>query len=123
MPNLLTGASMAAIQTGLAWLCNRRILGQNRVLAFGAIHSMHRDASMSRAVLGAVAVVLSVSGAFAVDDILFERDTPYVPTPPDVVERMLDMAQIRPGEFLIDLGSGDGRIAIAAAQRGARAYG
>ena len=45
------------------------------------------------------------------DDILFERDTPYVPTPQDVVERMLDMVNVKPGEFLIDLGSGDGRIA------------
>jgi SAM-dependent methyltransferase len=36
---------------------------------------------------------------------------------------MLDMAAVKPGEFVIDLGSGDGRIAIAAARRGARAFG
>lgn len=78
--------------------------------------------SISRVVLGAAAV-LWLGSAMAQDDILFERDTPYVPTPPDVVERMLDMANIKPGEFLIDLGSGDGRIAITAAQRGARGYG
>jgi SAM-dependent methyltransferase len=66
---------------------------------------------------------LWIGSAFAQDDILFERDTPYVPTPPDVVARMLDMANIKPGEYLIDLGSGDGRIAITAAQRGARGYG
>ena len=48
---------------------------------------------------------------------------PYVPTPDAVVEGMLDMAAIRPGERLVDLGSGDGRIAIAAAKRGAQALG
>jgi SAM-dependent methyltransferase len=50
-------------------------------------------------------------------------DVPYVPTPPEVVERMLDMAEVKPDDFVIDLGSGDGRIAIAAAKRGARAFG
>jgi hypothetical protein len=51
-------------------------------------------------------------------------DVPYVPTPQDVVDRMLDMARIRAGEFHMDLGSGDGRIAVTAAQKfGARAYG
>jgi Methyltransferase domain len=80
-------------------------------------------ASSSRPLFSAVAVVLWLSGALAEDDILFERETPYVPTPPDVVERMLDMANIKPGEYLIDLGSGDGRIVVMAAQRGARAYG
>ena len=50
-------------------------------------------------------------------------DVPYVPTPPEVVEAMLDLAKLKPGEQLIDLGSGDGRIAIAAARRGARALG
>jgi hypothetical protein len=80
-------------------------------------------APIIRAVLGAAATAVCLSGALAVDDILFERDTPYVPTPQDVVERMLDMAAVRPGEILVDLGSGDGRIAITAAQRGARAFG
>jgi SAM-dependent methyltransferase len=80
-------------------------------------------ASSFRALLGAAVVVLWLGGALAEDDILYERDTPYVPTPPDVVARMLDMANLKPGEFLIDLGSGDGRIVVTAAQRGARGYG
>ena len=80
-------------------------------------------ASISRAALSAAAVVLWLGGAIAEDDILFERDTPYVPTPQDVVERMLDMAKVKPGEYLIDLGSGDGRIVVTAAQRGARGFG
>jgi hypothetical protein len=79
--------------------------------------------SASRVLFGAAAVVLWLSGALAEDDILFERETPYVPTPQDVVERMLDIANVKPGEYLIDLGSGDGRIVVTAAQRGARAYG
>jgi hypothetical protein len=79
-------------------------------------------ASFSRAVLGAT-IGLWLGQAIAHDEILFERDTPYVPTPQDVVARMLDMASIKPGDYLIDLGSGDGRIVVSAAQRGARAYG
>ncbi len=50
-------------------------------------------------------------------------DVPYVPTPPEVVDRMLEMAAVRQDDFVIDLGSGDGRIAIAAAKKGARALG
>lgn len=50
-------------------------------------------------------------------------DVPYVPTPDAVVAAMLDMAKVGPGDMLIDLGSGDGRIPIAAGQRGARALG
>ena len=51
------------------------------------------------------------------------KDVPYVPTPPEVVEGMLDMAGLKAGERLIDLGSGDGRIPRAAARRGASALG
>lgn len=51
-------------------------------------------------------------------------DVPYVPTPATVVDTMLNMARIGPNDYLIDLGSGDGRIVIAAAQRfGARGFG
>ncbi|HET7363859.1 MAG TPA: class I SAM-dependent methyltransferase [Burkholderiales bacterium] len=48
---------------------------------------------------------------------------PYVNTPTEVVERMLRMAEVHPGDYVIDLGSGDGRIVIAAAKRGARGLG
>lgn len=51
-------------------------------------------------------------------------DVPYVPTPEGTVDQMLDMARLTSGDYLIDLGSGDGRVAIMAAQKfGARAYG
>jgi SAM-dependent methyltransferase len=48
---------------------------------------------------------------------------PYVQTPMEIVERMLRMAEVNKGDYLIDLGSGDGRIVIEAAKRGARALG
>ena len=49
---------------------------------------------------------------------------PYVPTPMDVVERMLTLAKVGPRDVVYDLGCGDGRIVIAAAQKfGARAVG
>ncbi len=50
-------------------------------------------------------------------------DVVYVPTPQMVVDAMLRMAEVGPDDFLIDLGSGDGRVVIAAAARGARALG
>ena len=48
---------------------------------------------------------------------------PYVPTPEDVVERMLDLAGVTKSDVVYDLGCGDGRIPIAAAKRGARGVG
>lgn len=52
-----------------------------------------------------------------------EYDVPYVPTPPALVEKMLDLARVTASDYLIDLGCGDGRITLAAARRGARALG
>lgn len=52
-----------------------------------------------------------------------DLDVPYVPTPNDVLEQMLDLADVGPGDYVIDLGSGDGRIVIAAAKRGAVGHG
>jgi SAM-dependent methyltransferase len=51
------------------------------------------------------------------------KDVVWVPTPPALVEKMLDMAKVTPQDFVMDLGSGDGRNIIAAAKRGARALG
>lgn len=50
-------------------------------------------------------------------------DVPYVPTSQSVVNAMLDLAKVQPGETHYDLGCGDGRIVIAAAKRGAKATG
>jgi len=49
---------------------------------------------------------------------------PYIPTPQVIVDRMLEAGRVKPGEMVYDLGSGDGRIVITAAQKfGARAVG
>ena len=52
-----------------------------------------------------------------------DLDVPYVPTPQKVVEHMLDVVDLKPSDYVIDLGSGDGRIVIAAARRGATGHG
>src|SRR5690349_5323851 len=51
------------------------------------------------------------------------KDVAYFPSSPAMVERMLDMAHVGPGDRVVDLGSGDGRNVIAAAKRGASAVG
>jgi SAM-dependent methyltransferase len=52
-----------------------------------------------------------------------EAVAPYVTTTREDVQRMLDLADLLPGDVLLDLGSGDGRIPIAAAERGALGFG
>lgn len=73
-----------------------------------------------RRLLALLLLVVSAPAAAMPEE---ELDVPYVPTPMRVVDRMLEMAAVGPGDYLVDLGSGDGRIAIAAARRGARALG
>lgn len=51
------------------------------------------------------------------------KDVVWVPTPQALVEKMLDLAAVTPQDYVIDLGSGDGRTVIAAAKRGATAHG
>jgi SAM-dependent methyltransferase len=51
------------------------------------------------------------------------KDVIWVPTPPALVEKMLDLARVTAKDYVVDLGSGDGRNVIAAAKRGARALG
>jgi len=69
--------------------------------------------------LCAAALVLGVASAAAQ-----APGAPFVPTPLPVVERMLELAKVTPGDVVYDLGSGDGRVVITAAQRyGARGVG
>ncbi|HXJ53061.1 MAG TPA: methyltransferase domain-containing protein [Burkholderiales bacterium] len=63
--------------------------------------------------------VLAQTQAWGWDD----GTVPYVQTPMVIVERMLRMAEVKPGDRVIDLGSGDGRIVIEAAKRGASGLG
>jgi SAM-dependent methyltransferase len=51
------------------------------------------------------------------------KDVVWVPTPAELVEKMLDLAKVTASDFVMDLGSGDGRNIIAAAKRGARSLG
>jgi protein-L-isoaspartate O-methyltransferase len=73
-----------------------------------------------RAALIAGLILATVGGASAQDF----GDTPYVQTPQNVVERMLQVARVGPADYVIDLGSGDGRMVITAAKKyGARGFG
>ena len=51
------------------------------------------------------------------------KDVIWVPTPQELVDKMLDMAKVNEKDYVIDLGSGDGRTVITAAKRGAKALG
>lgn len=81
--------------------------------------------SVARRCRGVTAAVFLVAAAGATPALGQPTlDVPYVPTAPKVVETMLDMANVGPQDYIIDLGSGDGRIVIAAAKRhGARGFG
>jgi methyltransferase family protein len=78
----------------------------------------------------ALVVAIGLACAAAAQDKPFEpqvgqpgKDVVWVPTPTEMVEKMLDLAAVTPQDFVVDLGSGDGRNVIAAAKRGARALG
>lgn len=68
-------------------------------------------------------VIAAVIAAIAYGRAQNDIDVVYVPTPMETVNRMLEVAAVGPKDYVIDLGSGDGRIAIAAGRRGARALG
>lgn len=72
----------------------------------------------------AVAVVSFLATAPLADEPSREPDVGFFPTPQAAVDKMLEMADLKEGDVLIDLGSGDGRIPITAAERyGIRAMG
>ena len=58
------------------------------------------------------------------DDVESKKIVPYVPTPQEVVDKMLELAQVKKGDVVYDLGSGDGRIVVTAAKKyGVKAIG
>ena len=65
--------------------------------------------------LACIVAALCASAAFAAE--LVRSGGPYVPTPQTVVDAMLDLARVGPADFVIDLGSGDGRIVLSSATR------
>ena len=77
-----------------------------------------------------LSLLLAAGSAFAQAPSSFEptfgqpgKDVIWVPTPQALVNQMLDMAKVTPADFVMDLGSGDGRTVITAAKRGATAVG
>jgi len=74
--------------------------------------------------LGSSTVPVANVGVLAEDSPFDSRKVvPFVPTPQRVVDKMIELAGVKKGDVVYDLGSGDGRIVIAAAKRGARAVG
>ena len=72
----------------------------------------------------AAAVLIAMTTAFAQSHTKKEPDVVFVPTPQPVVDAMLELAQVKAGDVVYDLGSGDGRIVITAAKKyGARGVG
>ena len=97
--------------------------------------SFHGEVMMKRfagrlLVTAFVTMVASAAQAQGTKETTFEptvgqagKDVVWVPTPQALVDKMLDMAKVTPQDFLMDLGSGDGRTVITAAKRGLRAQG
>jgi SAM-dependent methyltransferase len=76
----------------------------------------------------ALAALAPVPPAFAppaawAQDLESKKIVPFVPTPQEVVDKMIELAGVKKGDVVYDLGSGDGRIVITAAKKGARSVG
>src|SRR3990170_3426091 len=85
---------------------------------------MKRRAIFSLFRMGLFAAVLVIStGAAYGQEFESKKIVPFVPTPQEVVDKMIDLAGVKKGDVVYDLGSGDGRIVISAAKKGARAVG
>ena len=91
---------------------------------------MYKQIHFFRCLAVALSMLLAATGGYAQTDGTFTphsgqagKDVVWVPTPQDLVNAMLDMAEVTSADYLIDLGSGDGRTVITAAKRGATALG
>ena len=80
---------------------------------------------LSAIVVFAVIAPNPLGGAAIAQDSIFENKkiVPFVPTPQEVVDKMVELAGVKKGDVVYDLGSGDGRIVITAAKKGAKAVG
>jgi SAM-dependent methyltransferase len=63
------------------------------------------------------------AGIANAQDLESKKIVPFVPTPQEVVDKMIELGGVKKGDVVYDLGSGDGRIVITAAKNGARAVG
>jgi tRNA G37 N-methylase Trm5 len=70
----------------------------------------------------ATALIISTGAAYS-QDTEGKKIVPFVPTPQEVVDKLIELAGVKKGDVVYDLGSGDGRIVISAAKKGARAVG
>ena len=77
----------------------------------------------NRTILLASLFLFLVANGARAQDFDSKKIVPFVPSPQDVVYKMIDLAGVKKGDVVYDLGSGDGRIVIAAAKKGARAVG
>ena len=91
---------------------------------------MNHRLSFRRVNILTLSALLIASAALALELQQFQptvgqpgKDVVWVPTPQATVDKMLEMAKITPQDYLIDLGSGDGRTVITAAKRGLKAHG
>jgi SAM-dependent methyltransferase len=74
--------------------------------------------------LGKITIDLPPSAApIQAQDFESKKIVPFVPSPQEVVDKMITVAGVKKGDVVYDMGSGDGRIVIAAAKKGARAVG
>jgi len=90
----------------------------------GALPPTPCPRSGERAIASFIAIVCALVAALPAGAQNQAPGAPFVPTPIPVVERMLELAKVTPGDVVYDLGSGDGRVVITAAQRyGARGVG
>ena len=87
--------------------------GRNRIPLTGLFHTF----------LFHALVIVAAASAPLPTRAAFNEEVPYVTTPGNVTEAMMEIAAVRAGDHVIDLGSGDGRIVIAAAKRGATGLG
>lgn len=90
-----------------------------------AVRSAMAGLVLSVAVNGGVQAGEPAASEYAFEPVIGMpgKDVVWVPTPPQVIDFMLDMAKATPKDFVVDLGSGDGRIVLGAAKRGIRARG
>lgn len=84
-----------------------------RLISPGTQFAPRRGAQLFTAVLGVVLAGIPV----AAQPSPIEKDVPYVPTPPEVVEAMLKLGNVHAGDIHYDLGCGDGRIVVMAVQK------
>ena len=87
-----------------------------------SVSMMPRFASLRPTVFAlTLAAGLTAAAVYAQDEP--RLDVIYVPTPQEVVDRMLTLADVKSGDYMIDFGCGDGRMVVTAAKRGARGFG